>query len=134
MGIILKTATLALLLMGGGDDLEKKVKYPAFTSASEDTSKYIVIQGKTYRQRPPGAYCDPTLYGTPVKEEPQKTPPFGPLGFGIGLAATVLTAIAMRKKHDKIIEKYQQQRGWDFFGVHRHPVVDYDVDRKEREF
>jgi len=124
MGIILKTATLALLLMGGDDDIEKR------TRPDSDT-KYITIQGKTYRQRPPGAYCDPTLYGTPVKEEPWKTPPLDPLGFGIGLAAVVLTAIAMRKRQDAIIEKYQQQRGWDFFGVHRHPVVDYEVEREE---
>lgn len=130
MGLILKTATLALLLMGG-DDLEKR------TQPASDT-KYITIQGKTYRQRPPGAYCDPALYGTPVKEEPQKTPPLGPLYFGIGLAAVIGTAIFMRKKHDTVIENAviennKSERSWDFFGIYARPVVDYKIDRQDRE-
>ena len=32
-----------------------------------------------------------------------------------------------------IIEKYQPQRGWDFFGAYKHPVVDYTIEREERE-
>lgn len=133
MGIILKTTTLALLLMGGNDDIEKKVKHPAFTSTSENTSKYIVIQGKTYRQRPPRASCDPTLYGTPIKEEPQKLPPLGPLYFGIGLAAVIFAATTVRKKHDAIIEKYQPPRDWDFYNTRSIPIVDYEIEREGRD-
>lgn len=128
MGII-KTAMLAFALAGGasGNGLEKTVE-------QEEKPRYVTINGATYRQRPPGASCDPTLYGTPVKEEP-KPPVSHGVYFALALAGVATTAILLRKRHDELIEKYkQQERSWDFFGAYRSPVVDYEIDRKEREF
>lgn len=121
MGVILKTATLALLLMGGanGKELEKTT-----IRAPEENS---VAQEKTYRQRPPRECCDATQYGG--------TPPQTPadpkaLYLGLLFAATALAGHILRKRQDAVIEKYQPQREWDFCGT-RPPVVDYEIERED---
>lgn len=134
MGII-RTTMLAFALAGGasGNGLEKTVRQDSPFGNSEE-HRYVTVNGKTYRQRPPGAPCDPTLYGTPVKEEPKQPIPTGPIYFGLLAAAVMLAADTLRRRHDAVIAKYAPQRDFDFFNTQKHPTVDYEIEREEREF
>ena len=131
---ILRTAMMAIALASGagGNGLEKTVNQE--TAISKEESSYITINGKTYRQRPPGAVCDPALYGVPIKEEPKQPIPKGPIYFAAMLAATIIAANTLRKKHDAIIEKYKPQRDFNFYNQRRLPVVDYEIEMEDREF
>ena len=135
MGIIsaVKTTMLAFALANGagGNGLENKIKRElTFVNDSEEQPRYITINGATYRQRPPRASCDPTLYGTPVREEPKKPIPKGPIYFGLMALATIIAANIARKKHDAIIAKYAPKRDFDFFNERRQPTVDYVIERE----
>jgi hypothetical protein len=127
---IIRAAMMALALAGGagGSGLETKVQ-PA-----EEQIKYTTINGKTYRQRPPGAVCDPTLYGTPVKEEPQKPIPKEPIYFALLAAAVAITADTLRRKQDALIAKYETpEREFDFFNNRRQPIIEYKIEIEDKE-
>lgn len=131
MGII-RTAMLAFALAGGagGNGLEKTVRQEVTTVNASEQPRYVTINGTTYRQRPPGASCDPTLYGTPVKKEPKQPVPTGPIYFGLLAAAVMIAADTLRRRHDAVIAKYAPQRDFDFFDQ-RPPVVDYEIERED---
>jgi hypothetical protein len=126
MGTALKTATLAMLLLGGGTQAD--------APPLAENNTYVTIQGKMYRQRPPGAVCDPNLYGTPIKEEPQKPIPKEPIYFALLAAAVAITADTLRRKQDALISRYEiPEREFDFFNQRRRPIIDYRIEVEERE-
>jgi hypothetical protein len=123
MGIIANTAkniALTIGLLAGKPGLEGKAveekRYPAFE------------QG--YRMRPPGAVCDPTKYGG----NPTQAPPDPRILYAaLGMVGVAVLAHTLRKNHEQYIKNSEPARSWDFFDKES-PVVDYEIEREERDF